>query len=392
MRKRVLFVSNGHGEDEIAICLLKTLKYLKPSWTIEGMPLVEGKAYRENCIGTIGYTRKMPSGGFVRYSLLNFIRDIKAGWWSMTKTQIRAVRERRDDYDLVVAVGDIYCLLFVILFLRKPTFFVSTLASQYYESKLWFVKYHGFLERLLMKRYCLKVYVRDELTAEFMCRKGLNAAFKGNVMMDCFTVNSKVKLSRNGEKVVGILPGSRDGAHENFQTILETLESFSYKGSVIFACALASGVEVERLKRPGWEFVVGSADHGLEGILRNGHAGREVYLYRGMFGNIINEARFVIGLAGTANEQAAGLGKPVINFYGAGFQGTRSFVNSQRRLLGETLIVLPPDPKLIASQMEILLEDDQLVQKLGRPGKERMGPKGGSQNIVSDMIETIGEE
>jgi uncharacterized protein (TIGR03492 family) len=57
------------------------------------------------------------------------------------------------------------------------------------------------------------------------------------------------------------------------------------------------------------------------------------------FGDSVQAADVVVGLAGTANEQSSGLGKSVVTFPGPGTQASRRLVELQQRLLGEALII-----------------------------------------------------
>ena len=60
-----------------------------------------------------------------------------------------------------------------------------------------------------------------------------------------------------------------------------------------------------------------------------------VNIYWNNFDNILLKSRCFICMAGTAAEQAIGLGKPVIQIEGKGPQFTESFAEAQRRLLGK---------------------------------------------------------
>ena len=56
---------------------------------------------------------------------------------------------------------------------------------------------------------------------------------------------------------------------------------------------------------------------------------------------VLNQANCFIGLAGTANEQALFLNKPVICFKGFGPQSTIKRFKEQQKLMGENLIICP---------------------------------------------------
>ena len=58
-------------------------------------------------------------------------------------------------------------------------------------------------------------------------------------------------------------------------------------------------------------------------------------IYWNNFDKILLKSSCCISMAGTAAEQAIGLGKPVIQIEGKGPQFTKAFAEAQRRLLGK---------------------------------------------------------
>ena len=63
---RLLCLSNGHGEDIIAVRILQELRQISSKLNISALPLVgEGRAYFTAGIPVIGAVQAMPSGGFI---------------------------------------------------------------------------------------------------------------------------------------------------------------------------------------------------------------------------------------------------------------------------------------------------------------------------------------
>ncbi|PSB53131.1 hypothetical protein C7B77_19850, partial [Chamaesiphon polymorphus CCALA 037] len=61
--KKVLFISNGHGEDLNAAQILKALRQQQPQVEIGAMPIGGyGNAYRNLNVNIIGPTEFLPSG------------------------------------------------------------------------------------------------------------------------------------------------------------------------------------------------------------------------------------------------------------------------------------------------------------------------------------------
>jgi uncharacterized protein (TIGR03492 family) len=114
-----------------------------------------------------------------------------------------------------------------------------------------------------------------------------------------------------------------------------------------------------------------------------------VFVSQSLFGDIINESVALIGTSGTGNEQAAGLGKPVFGYWGRGPQITKKFMKAQKKLLGPSLILSPPEPELIARRIMNLLEDGARLAALAKNGKERMEGRGSIDCIVKEILSYI---
>ena len=84
----------------------------------------------------------------------------------------------------------------------------------------------------------------------------------------------------------------------------------------------------------------------------------------------------VLGLAGTANQQAAGLGKPIIS---VDEKGKRV----QKKLLGGAEILVPYDPEALKEALYKVLKDKRLYERMSREGRKRMGRRGALERLVS---------
>ncbi|HET6780826.1 MAG TPA: hypothetical protein VFH67_01890, partial [bacterium] len=103
------------------------------------------------------------------------------------------------------------------------------------------------------------------------------------------------------------------------------------------------------------------------------------------FGPAVRAADVVIGLAGTANEQAAGLGKPVVVFPITGAQYTARFMRLQHRLLGDALVPVRDRHDAVAAVLR-LLDDASERARRGEAGRERMGEPGAVPRIASALL------
>jgi uncharacterized protein (TIGR03492 family) len=110
--------------------------------------------------------------------------------------------------------------------------------------------------------------------------------------------------------------------------------------------------------------------------------------WRGPLGAMLQRATIVLGQAGTANEAAAAAGIPVVA-YEPSHAGKRAWYRMrQAGLLGGALLVVDGTIQNAAMQVRELLADAVRRERMGRIGRERMGPPGGAQ-LIARTIRTI---
>jgi len=397
---RLIVLSNGHGEDLMASLLARRLRERAAgrgdsTFVVAGFPIVgEGLAYLRRGIPIEGVQRAMPSGGFILKRAANLAADLRAGLIGLTLAQIRALKALRSRYDAAVALGDVFCLWLASSVLRRPSVFVPTAKSEYISG------HFGFEYRLM--RRAVKVFPRDEATAQAIRRRGIDAEFVGNLMMDALDIEGIdffAGASGPGAKaggrapVVALLPGSREDAYENAADLASIAASLP--AHFKFLLSLAPGLDPNRLKQrladgPGaWSFLPPAAcAKGVSGVLAR--AQHRIVVVQGCFGDVLASADIVVGLAGTANEQAVGLGKPVVAFPGRGTQFTKRFAGAQKRLLGESLSLVDPQPAVVAREVEAILADPERYARMSAEGRRRMGPPGGLDRLAEQIERLIG--
>jgi uncharacterized protein (TIGR03492 family) len=100
-------------------------------------------------------------------------------------------------------------------------------------------------------------------------------------------------------------------------------------------------------------------------------------------------------MAGTAVEQAVGLGKPVVQIMGNGPQFSYRFAEAQERLLGLSVQTIGKG----AATDEILIEaakcvkrtlgDRDYLERCKANGLERVGAKGGSEGLAEAIASQL---
>jgi len=388
---RVLWISNGHGEDRIARVLMDQGPWR--TWDHRGFPLVgEGHAYREAGVPIVAPLRAMPSGGFILRQRGAFATDVRNGLLGLLLQQLASVRPQAASADLIVAVGDLLPLAFAV-YAGRPCVFVGCAKSDHYGQP----GQEDYLpvERWFMRRNaCLAVYPRDGLTAAGLVRRGIRAHDMGNPMMDDMVESGLGWPHDHPGPVLGILPGSRRDAPANLVPLLQAAVAFlqarSDAASWSVAVAVAPQVPLADLlavaRDAGWS-------PGPEGVCR-APGGQRLDWLIGRFGDWVGRVRLVFGMAGTAIEQCVGRGVPVVTFPGTGPQFNRAFAEAQARLLGDA-VQLARHPDEAAALALRILADEALLARMRAVGAERMGPQGAAGRIAAhaaQLVRGVGRE
>ena len=366
----ILIVSNGHGEDAVGMALAERLQRRT---TVTAFPLLgEGSAYHG--VALLEPRLALPSGGFgLRGGWRAFWEDLRSGALRGWMGQRATLRRHRERHRVVVAIGDVYGLWMAAV-AGQPVVFIATAKSNYNEP-------HRAIERALLRRLAHVTFTRDEITAQTLRRSGLPARFVGNPLMDTIGgMGTSLKVGPTQSTVV-ILPGSRADADANLGPLLRVCAQVGARGRVHFVCALAPAVDLSRVKSP-----ISAMGWNIDGDRFRGD-GITVTLTRA-FGDAIRAADVVVGLAGTANEQAAGLGKPVVTFVGPGVQVSPQFVALQQRLLGDALIVAPSWQDAAEAVVRLLGNPAERTAR-GTVGRQRMGEPGAVPRIASAILDLV---
>lgn len=421
---KLLCLSNGHGEDTIALRILQELQQRSAHLELAALPIVgEGRVYTAHGIPLVGPTQPMPSGGFVYMDGRQLVRDVRGGLLRLTRAQIQTVRAWAKAGGVILAVGDIVPLLFA-WWSGAAYAFVGTARSEYYlrdergllprRSRLerlesWSGSVYLPWERWLMSHHrCKAVFPRDTLTADILKRWNIPAFDLGNPMMDGlnpsgfrFEINpseTKDEIDQAQEKPLTfvLLPGSRaPEAYENWQVILQVLAAlvpvFQWR-KLLFLAAIAPGLDLDKLqylaRSFGWHPSTMTAPSvHPSAYIRLTQLHSHLILTHA-FNDCLHQADFAIAMAGTATEQFVGLGKPAITLPGKGPQFTPAFAEAQTRLLGPAITLIQA-PAEATQAVKNLLQDADRLQLISENGPNRMGKSGAASRIAEHLIEKL---
>ncbi|MGL5794650.1 MAG: lipid-A-disaccharide synthase-related protein, partial [Waterburya sp.] len=351
---KLLVLSNGHGEDTIAVRIIEQLQNITKQLELAALPIVgQGYAYNKLNIPIAGRVQQMPSGGFIYQGGSPLWQDVRGGLIQLTLEQLQLVRRWGSQGGSILAVGDIVTLLYA-WWSRANYAFVGTAKSEYYlrddtgwlAKTSWIEKNLGSVylpwERWLMSRpACKAVFPRDSLTTKILQQWSIPAYDLGNPMMDGITTETIIK---NLDKLnILLLPGSRmPEALRNWQQILisigEIISTWQQK-QLEFLAALAPALDLKPFITDAltkkWQ-INQETPQSITLVQNN----TKLILSQQSYQNFLNQADIAIAMAGTATEQFVGLGKPAIIIPGDGPQFTYAFAEAQSRLLGCSIIMV----------------------------------------------------
>ncbi|AUC61479.1 hypothetical protein AA637_10050 [Cyanobacterium sp. HL-69] len=421
--KKILLISNGHGEDLNGSLIAEAIKKIEPSLTVDAFPVVgQGKSYINKGFKVVAPTLTMPSGGMFYLNILNFIKDLWAGLLGLTFRQIITLFKIKNQYDIFVGIGDILPLLFCFL-LRKQFYIFLVAYTSYYsdKGKLGLPLFSRFLSNSSL---CLGVFTKDNFTAKDFKKQGIKrVSCHGYPIMDALKYDSdRLSFDYLGNPfddsynafMVALLPGSRvPEAVNNLELQIQVCERLIYLSSESwrFCGALVNDIlhnDVAVIaKNLGWSFYfpnelrkgekidyISLREKPEKLILTKKIKDKNIVieLFYNTFAEILVKSDVILGMAGTAVEQGVGLGKPVVQIVGAGPQFTYRFAEAQMRYLGPNVRTVTEfqDLDLMFSQgareiMEIV-EDEQYLADCRENGLERIGSAGASRAIAHTII------
>ena len=398
---KLLVLSNGHGEDRVAIRIIERLQQ-DPELKIAALPIVgQGYAYKNFNIPLAGRVQQMPSGGFIYKGGNPLWQDLRGGLIQLTIEQLKLVRQW-GKRGAILAVGDIVPLLYAWSSQTNYAF-VGTAKSEYYlrDESDWLAR-TSWLERKYSSVYlpwerwlmscdrCKAVFPRDSLTTKILQQQSILAYDLGNPMMDGITGKRRSRVL--GQLDVVLLPGSRmPEALRNWQQILVGVRSVIKtlaQEQLNFSTAIAPGLDLETFVSygvsQGWQKAASTESHSI--ILK--YDNNTLILSQQRYRQFLQQADIAIAMAGTATEQFVGLGKPAVIFPGEGPQFTYAFAEAQSRLLGCS-ITMVESPINVGKAIAKIINNDRLLEQIAVNGKQRMGEAGAAKRIAKCLQKTL---
>jgi uncharacterized protein (TIGR03492 family) len=361
--KKLLVISNGHGEDSIGA---EIVRRLPASIHASAYPtLGPGAAYAGVC-DIVGPRAHLLSSGS-RVAQGTFARDVTGGLFSTILPGLAFAQRARRDYDDFLVVGDFVGVLGCWLSGIRNIVWVDVY-------KTGFGRPHSAIERTIIARTCRTVFVRHASLAADLKGAGVDARAAGNVMMDTIP-RAGIDLSplRSHPLAVALLPGSRAETASNFALQVDAIRRLPQKLLPDIFLALSPGLDPKPLAQ--------AAGLTLDGDTMRGDVA--VLIVRGALGDLVDASDVVLSQAGTAAVQAVGMGKPVISFTRPTDRMSRH--RDESALFGDARVLVRDDVTSVSSALQTLLADPDERLRRGAIGRERIGPPGAMAAIIVEL-------
>ena len=385
-------MSNGHGEDLSGALIAKALKQLDHH--VHALPFVGfGGSYKNSGVRTLGKEQEFSTGGLGYTSFYGRITELVQGQLFYLFGRLFRLLSVANKYDFLVVIGDVVPVIAAWV-TGKPVITYLVAYSSHYEGKL---KLPWPCSNCLSSKRFLRIYTRDQLTADDLTVQLLkNVDFLGNPFMD--SVLTDQALLQSCKYRLGLIPGSRrPELDENLLLILSLIEllplSKLFEMKISFDIPLVPSLEDSALTKlvalRGWTITKSfKSDSLLQLVWRQ----LRINVHRHSFAKVLQSSDVLLSMAGTATEQAVGLGKPVIQLPGNGPQFTPAFAEAQRRLLGPTVfcangkvgkkITLKNTGKMIFELLERSQYDVSLKRECQQQALRRLGQEGGARKMA----------
>jgi uncharacterized protein (TIGR03492 family) len=377
MDTKIIFLSNGYGEDTISTYIIRELKNKINNIDISAFPLVnDGEKYKQNNIKVIGPTKILKSSGISGFlNIKNFIIDIKDGLLNLILEQLNFLKEYKNKKNIyLVAVGDIYPL-FLSVFENKLSktnvIFIPTAKS--YKTEPF-----NFIEIYLMSLVNAN-FVRDEITYLKLKNKLNNVYFLGNPVLDIeyLQLSEDINFINN----IIILPGRKQNCLNNLFYFIKAINLILNK---IKTENILNFLPTFSIIVPDF-YPINEIKNLIENEL-NQENKEKVYLLSDKYYRYVLENSYLVwGQGGSANEQAAGYKLPVISFNENNWYRKR-----QKKLLNNCLILVKQyDIDSLVNETINLFKDKTKYNFLREECYKEMGPLNGAINIANYIFNLI---
>jgi tetraacyldisaccharide 4'-kinase len=371
LRPNFVVASNGYGEDAIGALLASFLRRRFPSADVRAFTLVgRGEEYARRGIEVISPPSELPSGGIVKYSLRALLRDFRHGLRGDIRKQIGAWRANRRRFRTPLCVGDVYLLAHTLWGQGLCPALIATAKSVHLNG-------HWGIERFLLRHRARRVWTRDSDTQNELARGRVDAVFAGNPIMDLAldATDGDDPWESMPEPRIMILPGSRPRAYADIPLLMDAVSLIEAEIPCSYLMVLAPTIDRERVVRET------NRETDENGMIKAGNA--RVKLFSGPASQAAYRTLILLGLGGTANQVAAGMGVPVISII------ERGKLVQKKHLQGAEILT-PRTPEALAEAAVSLIRDPVRRNDMAKEGIRLLGGPGALESVCGYAASDLG--
>lgn len=370
--KKILFISNGNGEDSMAAAIVKQLP---KDILVDAYPIIGfGNAYNNIC-SIVGPRLHIPSQGHRKAG--SIAKDVKGGMISGTWKTIKFLRSIKNQYHKIVVVGDSVVPFLSVLAGLKIDIYLDVYKNGYAHKYLK-------IEKWAIKKSSNKVYCRDDILASSLRKIGVDAISKGNIMLDLVPFGEyNVEQYQDREFTLSLFPGSRKTTAINLRFQIDALKRLPNELIPDIFVAVARDISVDELTNvTQMKYFEATTNNPSDlGFLSDGKL--KLHLTSEVAGNIIEGSHLLLSQAATLTLQALGMGKPVISFIEENDRQKRT--DDRKKLAGESRIFVSQNIEEMAKAIERLLLDKTERDRMGMIGQTRIGTTGTLEAVLMDI-------
>jgi uncharacterized protein (TIGR03492 family) len=361
-----LILSNGVGEDELAVTVALALIKQKPvqiELKLSALPLLgPGRSYQKKNIPIVYESKNMPSGGFLNGRLWALLIDILSGLLWQVLNQVWFLRKQMSELDFVITVGDFTGVMYFRLarwgLAQQPSHFhVNTALSAH-------LRPFYDLEKKFFEKFCDWVFVRDELSKDQLKTHFSHVSFEGSIMLDDLNLNpsgqNALPVSPD-KKYILLVPSLRRDAYRNIELLNEFAQALPNEKFILaLHPRLEKNNQNPKIKNTAKNMTVSTA----------------------ALGDLIPYARIALGMTGTGCEQLTALGVPLFLVETYHPASTKTRLKQYQLLLGKSCegLFLPFENQI--NTLKEALQNEIKLNEMRLKGPLRFGKKGASERIA----------
>ena len=218
----------------------------------------------------------------------------------------------------------------------------------------------------------------------------MNARFSGNLMIDDRNlVGSGTSYKDGTVDSVALLPSSRDDAYSNIARMIKIISRIK-DIKIKFVLPFSENLSAEKLGGIVKDLGIRTSASSEKDALWKAELGKGVKFLaiKGHFADTLKSSKAAIGMTGTGNEQAVGLGVPLI-LIEEGSSASSSRLRFYEVLLEGSVLPLRGSDEKIASGIRNLLLDNDRLKKMSEAGGKTIGEPGAAKRMAKEIMRTI---